>query len=49
MVDDVCVAFSRGEHEGRLVVFIEGDAGVFVAELEEEGDDREVAELGGEV
>jgi hypothetical protein len=35
VVDNVSVAFAGGEHEGRLVVFVEGDAGIFVAKLEE--------------
>lgn len=31
VVDDVCVALARGEHEGGLVVFVQGDAMGFVA------------------
>lgn len=49
-VDDFGVAGCRGEHQGGLVRIVEswGPAG-FVAEVDEEFDDREVAELGGEV
>ena len=49
VVDDVRVALARGEHEGRLVVLVERDAGALVAELEEQGGDGEVPELRGQV
>lgn len=48
-VDDVGVAEGGGEHEGGLVEGVEGDAGGFVAEGEEEQGYGEGGEGGGEV
>ncbi len=49
VVHDVGVALAGGEHEGRLVIFIEADARALVAELEQQGDDGEMSQCAGQV